>query len=64
MSYQLFEYEGKWVSFEQLTALKKAEVEKRVVPEVSEIVKKPFCDSCDSKGVRHKKECPKNNPNE
>ncbi len=22
--------------------------------------KKPFCDSCDSKGVRHKKVCPKN----
>lgn len=23
-------------------------------------VVKPFCDSCDSKGVRHKKVCPKN----
>jgi hypothetical protein len=24
------------------------------------IAKTPFCDSCDSKGVRHKKICPKN----
>ena len=24
-----------------------------------EPVKPPFCDSCDSKGVRHKRECPK-----
>lgn len=23
---------------------------------------KPWCDLCDSKGVRHKKECPKNKP--
>lgn len=31
-------------------------------PEVKavETVKTPWCDSCDSKGVRHKKECPKN----
>lgn len=25
-----------------------------------QIMKKEFCDSCDSKGVRHKKSCPKN----
>lgn len=25
-----------------------------------EVEAKKFCDSCDSKGVRHKKECPKN----
>lgn len=27
--------------------------------QVKEQVKKPFCDSCDSKGVRHKGNCPK-----
>jgi hypothetical protein len=26
---------------------------------VQEEAKEPFCDSCDSKGVRHKKDCPK-----
>ena len=29
-------------------------------PQKTETVKAPWCDSCDSKGVKHKKECPKN----
>lgn len=33
------------------------EVKKPVVVDVVGEVKRPFCDQCDSKGVRHKKEC-------
>lgn len=40
----------------------KAEGKEYVAPEKPKVeeVKKPFCGSCDSKGVRHKKTCPKN----
>lgn len=39
----------------EIEILNRQNVEAVVVEE-----KKFFCDSCDSKGVRHKKECPKN----
>lgn len=56
---QLFKYNGRWMNLEMLQKIKGEEAAaKQVVVEVVEEVKKPFCDKCDSKGVRHKKECP------
>ena len=64
---QLFNYNGRWVNFEMLNKLKKQALsdeaveekeEVKVEEEVKEEAKEAFCDFCDSKGVRHKKECP------
>ena len=63
---QLFKYNGRWMNLEMVQKLKREasvenvveEVKEPVVTEVVDEVKKPFCDQCDSKGVRHKKECP------
>ena len=48
---QLFNHNGRWMTLEMVQKLKAEE------QTVVEEVKKPFCDQCDSKGVRHKKEC-------
>lgn len=63
---QLFNYNGRWMNLEMVQKLKREalaqnvveEVKEPVVVEVADEVKRPFCDKCDSKGVRHKKECP------
>lgn len=51
---QLFKHNGRWMNLEMVQKLRGEPVVETVV----EKVKEPFCKSCDSKGVRHKKECP------
>lgn len=62
---QLFSRNGVWMTLERVQELNKqasdpveVPVEKPVETVETPVEKKRFCEQCDSKGVRHKKECP------
>lgn len=46
--------------FDLLNKQKQAETEQAEAPVAKSEVSEKFCDECDSKGVRHKKDCAKN----